>query len=81
MILDLAGVDFIDSQGSEKLDEIRGLAEAAGATLRLARLKPQVRAVLDADGVARAVGEDHIHGNVDAAVQAELDVVSGPTTG
>ena len=67
-----AGVDFIDSQGSEKLGEIRRLADAADADLRVARLKPLVREMLDVDGVLGQIGEDHVHGNVDAAVRAQL---------
>ena len=41
-------------------------------TLRLARVKPQVRAVLEADGVVDRIGADHIHGNVHGAVEAQL---------
>ena len=42
LVLDLEGVDFIDSQGAEKLAEILELAEAHGVDLRLARVKPHV---------------------------------------
>ena len=37
------GVDFVDSQGAAKLAEIHELMQSDGVTLRLARLKPQVR--------------------------------------
>ncbi len=74
VILDFAGVDFIDSQGSEKLGELHRLTEASDATLRLARIKPQVRAMLDDDDVLDQIGQDHIHGNVYEAVEAELHV-------
>jgi SulP family sulfate permease len=40
--------------------------------LRLARLKPHVLAVLEADGVIARIGADHIHGNVHRALEAEL---------
>ena len=43
--------------------------------LRLARVKPQVLAVLRADGVVDRIGADHIHGNVHRAVEAELDAL------
>lgn len=79
LVLDLEGVDFIDSQGAEKLAELRELAEADGLTLRLARVKPQVVSVLSADGTFEAFGGDRIHGNVDEAVRAQLaaeDVVN-----
>jgi SulP family sulfate permease len=72
LVLDLEGVDFIDSQGAAKLAEIHEVTEAADVTLRLARLKPQVAAVLDADGTIAALGADHVHGNVHRAVEAQL---------
>ena len=52
LVLDLEGVNFVDSQGSAKLTEIYEFLDAEGVELRLARLKPQVLAVLQADGVA-----------------------------
>jgi anti-anti-sigma factor len=74
LVLDLEGVNFIDSQGSSKLTEIHELVRADGVTLRLARVKPQVLTVLRADGVADRIGADHIHGNVHRAVEAQLAV-------
>ena len=72
LVLDLEGVNFVDSQGSAKLAEIHELLRPAASTLRLARVKPQVLAVLHADGVVDRIGADHIHGNVHRAVEAEL---------
>src|SRR3954447_5046548 len=72
LVLDLEGVNFVDSQGSAKLTELHQLTASGGATLRLARLKPHVRVVLEADGVIDLVGADHIHGNVQRAVRAQL---------
>ena len=72
LVLDLEGVNFVDSQGAAKLSEIRQLTEADGITLRLARVKPQVLAVLQADGVVDRIGADHIHGSVHRAVEAQL---------
>jgi anti-anti-sigma regulatory factor len=71
-VLDLEGVDFIDSQGAAKLHEILELADQANATLRIARLKPTVREVLMRDGLVAALGEDRIHGNVHQAVEAQI---------
>jgi hypothetical protein len=48
------------------------LAEDSAVNLRLARLKPVVRATLDRDGVIERIGADRIHGNVYRAVDAEL---------
>ncbi len=70
LVLDLEGVNFIDSQGSAKLSELHELTEASGVVLRLARLKPHVLAVLRKDGIVELIGEDHIHGNVFRAVEA-----------
>ena len=72
LVLSLEGVNFVDSQGSAKLTEIHRLTQADGVTLRLARVKPHVRAVLEADGVVDLLGADHIHGNVHRAVEAQL---------
>jgi SulP family sulfate permease len=66
------GVNFIDSQGAAKMTELHDLAEADGVTLRLARVKPQVLAVLEADGIVERIGADRIHGNVHLAVEAQL---------
>ncbi len=71
LVLDLEGVNFIDSQGAGKLSEIHELAEANAVVLRLARVKPNVLAVLRADGFVDEIGADHIHGNVQRAVRAE----------
>ena len=72
LVLDLEGVNFVDSQGAAKVTEIHELTEADGVTLRLARVKPQVLAVLQADGIVDRIGADHIHGNVHRAVEAQL---------
>ena len=70
MVLDCAGINFVDSQGAAKMAEIADLAREAGVTLRLARLKPAVRATLARDGVIERIGAERIHGNIFRAVQA-----------
>jgi len=77
IVLDCGGMDFIDSQGSAKMSEILNLTKQAGVTLRLARVKPPVREVLERDGVLGRIGDDKIHGNVDHAVNAQLAVSGG----
>ena len=72
LVLDLEGVNFVDSQGSAKLGEIHEFLAAGGVSLRLARAKPHVLTLLDADGVAGLIGRDHIHGNVHRAVEAAI---------
>ena len=53
------------------MDEIVTLARDAGVNLRLTRLKPTVRAILERDGVIEHLGADMIHGNIHRAVEAE----------
>jgi high affinity sulfate transporter 1 len=72
LVLDLEGVNFVDSQGAAKLGELHQLAQSEGVTLRLARVKPHVLAVLQADGLVELISADHIHGNVHRAVEAQL---------
>jgi SulP family sulfate permease len=71
-VLDLEGVDLVDSQGAAKLSEILDFTESIDVELRLARVKPPVAAVLEKDGVLGRIGQDHIHGNVQRAVRAQL---------
>jgi sulfate permease, SulP family len=78
IVLSLEGVNFVDSQGAAKLQELHAFAEANGIELRLARVKPQVRTVLEADGIVDLIGADHIHGNVYRAVEAQLSRAPSP---
>jgi len=72
IVLNLEGVDFVDSQGAAKLAELYDVARAEGVTLRLARVKPQVLEVLERDGVADTFGLDRIHRTLHDAVDAHL---------
>ena len=64
IVLDCKGINFVDSQGSAKLNEIADLADDAAVTLRLARVKPAVAETLSRDGVLERIGADRVHGNV-----------------
>lgn len=46
--------------------------KADGVTLRLAGVKPQVLAVLEADGIIDRIGPERVHGNIHLAVEAQL---------
>jgi anti-anti-sigma factor len=81
IVLDCGGIDFIDSQGSAKIGEILELTERTGVTLRLARLKPAVRELLERDGILDRIGDDKIHGNIDRAVEAESVAARAPEPG
>jgi SulP family sulfate permease len=80
LVLDLGSVNFVDSQGSAKLTEIHALTQAGGVELRLAGVKPQVRAILVADGVVERIGADHLHGSVSRALEAQLAEVEPEAT-
>jgi high affinity sulfate transporter 1 len=71
LVIDLEGVNFIDSQGAAKLKELHQLALADDVVFRLTRVKPNVLRVLEADGLIDEIGADHVHGNVQRAVRAE----------
>ncbi|MDN4645731.1 SulP family inorganic anion transporter [Arthrobacter sp. PsM3] len=75
IVLDCGGINFVDSQGAAKLADVVDLARESDVTLRLARLKPAVRAILARGGVIERIGENKIHGNVFRAVEAEQAAV------
>jgi len=77
VVLDLEGVDFIDSQGSAKLVELAELADVNRITLRLARVKEPVLTVLEADGVIERIGADHVHDRIPEAVGAAREAPVG----
>jgi anti-anti-sigma factor len=64
VVLDFEGVNFIDSQGSAKMAELLELTTNYEIDLRLTRVKPHVKNLLQRDGVIDNLGESHIYGNV-----------------
>ena len=56
VIIDCGGVNFIDSQGAEKLRELHDLATNQDLTIHLSRLKPNVRKTLADDGLLDLYG-------------------------
>src|SRR3954471_21819403 len=72
VVLDLEGVNLVDSQGAAKLSEIFDYTESVDVALRLARIKPRAASVLAKDGVLEHFGPDRVHGNVHRAVEAQL---------
>ena len=73
IILDCVAIDFIDSQGTAKMREILELTEQAGVTLRLARVKPAVRDLLERDSFVERIGDDRIHDGIAQALGADND--------
>jgi SulP family sulfate permease len=72
VVLELGGVNYIDSQGSETLAEISAMLQSRSIELRMARVKPAVMDVLRRDGVADRIGEANIHGNVFEAAKDQI---------
>ncbi len=75
VVLDFEGVNYIDSQGSEKVGDILEMLRGRSIKLRLARVKPAVMDVLRRDGVADRIGESNVHGNV---FEAAKDLIPAP---
>jgi hypothetical protein len=69
--------------GAAKLSEIHRLTQADGVTVRLVRVKPPVLKVLRADGILELIGSDHIHANVNRAIEAQFAHIetTGPPPG
>jgi len=72
VVLDMEGVDFVDSQGAATLAEIIDFVEGAGVRLSLARIKPSVRKVLASDGALERLGADGVHDGINLAVEAQF---------
>ena len=64
VVISFEGVDFVDSQGSAKIDQLIELADSYGAELRLARVKQAVVDLLERDGVIERLGPDNLYDNV-----------------
>jgi high affinity sulfate transporter 1 len=71
LVLNMEGAAFVDSQGARKLTELHAYLASEGVSLRLARLRPQVERVLEADGFIELAGADHIHRTINLALEAE----------
>ena len=76
LVLDLEGVNFVDSQGSAKITESTSWPKPTGVPAPGAR-QAAGAAVLEADGIIERIGADHVHGNVHLAVEAQLADADG----
>ena len=81
MIVSCEAVTSIDSTAVSALSDLLDYLEGKGVVLALARVKAQLRAVLDRAGLTARVGDDHIFLEVDDAVAAAREAVARePTT-
>lgn len=81
LVIDLGGVDFMDSLGVGVLVALRKRVASVGGSLRLARPEPQVRRVLSLAGADQVMD---VVGSLDDAVAAPvlpLVVQAGGTGG
>jgi sulfate permease, SulP family len=72
VILNMEGVNFLDLEGADALKKIARAGANVDIDLRLARVKPQVLAVLKLEGAFEVIGSDHIHDDITVAVAAHL---------
>lgn len=72
VVVTFEGVNYIDSQGSEKLGQIIEFARNGGIELRLVRIKPRVMQVLRSDGVIQRLGETAVYGNIYEATKDHI---------
>jgi high affinity sulfate transporter 1 len=78
IVLSFEGINFIDSQGSSKMTELLELAVNYDIEFRLTRVKPNVKALLQRDGVIDAIGEDRVYGNVYEAAVDQIPGMAAP---
>jgi anti-anti-sigma factor len=77
VVIDFEGVNFIDSQGSGMIAKLVEAAPNYDIELRLTRVKPDVKDLLQRDGVIDSLGEDRIYGNV---YESAADQIPDPST-
>jgi MFS superfamily sulfate permease-like transporter len=69
VLIDMEGVNLLDLQSADMLNELAENMKGAGVEVHLARVKYEVMKMIKKDGVDRTVGRDHIHNKVVEAVQ------------
>jgi high affinity sulfate transporter 1 len=69
LLIDMEGVNYIDLEGCDMLNEIAENMKGVGVEIHLARVKHEVMEMLKKDGVDQIIGRDHIHDKVIEAVQ------------
>jgi high affinity sulfate transporter 1 len=69
VLIDMEGVNYLDLEGSDVLNEITKDMKGVGVEIHLARVKHEVMEMLENDGVDQIIGRDHIHAKVIEAVQ------------
>ncbi len=69
VLIDMEGVNYLDLEGCDMLNEITKNMKGVGVEIHLARVKHEVMELLAKDGVDEIMGREHIHNKVFEAVQ------------
>jgi len=69
VLIDMEGVNYLDLEGCDMLNEIARDMKSIRVEIHLARVKQEVMELLEKDGVDKTMGHDHIHNKVFEAVQ------------
>ena len=80
VVVSFEGVNYIDSQGSEKLRQIHEFTQDNGVELRLARIKAPVMEVLRRDGMVERLGKTALYGNLYEATEDHIPPATGTVT-
>jgi anti-anti-sigma factor len=72
VIFNCQSVNFVDSQGANKLGDIADYLRTKSVSFRLARVKPQILDVLERAGLDQRIGPANFHLDVEEAIDAHL---------
>jgi high affinity sulfate transporter 1 len=69
VLIDMEGVNYIDLEGCDMLNEITENMKGIGIVIHLARVKHEIMEMLEKVGFDQIIGRDHIHNKAVEAVQ------------
>ncbi|WP_431029613.1 SulP family inorganic anion transporter [Lysinibacillus sp. LZ02] len=72
LILRMRKVPFIDTTGEEYFRNVVRSFQAAGGTLFVTGVHPTLKAILDANGLAKKIGKDHFFYNTGEAIEEAI---------
>ncbi len=72
LVLDCQSINFIDTQGADTIARIAGVLRDRNTDFKLARVKKNVFDTLEKDGVIAEIGVEHLHLDVNDAVESFL---------
>ena len=69
VLIGMEGVNYLDLEGCDMLNEITENMKGVGIVIHLARVKHEIMEMLERAGVDKIIGRDHIHNKVVEGVQ------------